>query len=523
MKENNNYRSITTAIVYPNSRIHLGFGWECVAADWLKKGWMLCGHETRLCTGVDEHALKVQQAAEAKGLTPKAYCDGMASDIEKVLKALDIQYDRFIRTSDSDHEEVVKALVQKAWESGDIYLADYEGLYCDGCEEFKLEKELTDGKCPLHGVAPRKVQEKNYFFKLSKYQERLLALYKANPDFIQPDSRRAEILSFVEMGLRDFSISRSNFTWGIPLPFDSKQIIYVWFDALINYLTASGYLDQGKTFQSYWPASVHIIGKDITRFHAVYWPAMLMSLGIELPKRVFAHGFLNIKGSRMSKTTGNVVSPDEVMAWSGVDALRYYLLAENDFGGDGNYAPDAMVFRVNADLSNDFGNLINRSLSMTRKYFPDETLVFGDAIEEPLFKDAIASLKTLSTDLEQALNRLDTQGYLKLCLQRSRTMNLMIDQIKPWSLAKVIDQDPAAKAKLRQCLYILLEGVRFIGTGLRSVLTDAPAKIFDQLNVPMPKMQGAFSGLKFGEISYKVGAPSPIFPRLELPNIVEPV
>src|SRR5579885_1215865 len=284
---------VTTAIVYPNSRIHVGWGWETLGADWLIRSHRLFGRETYFATGMDEHAIKVQRAAESLGLTPKAYCDKMSSDIEKVLRGIGVSYDRFIRTPDEDHERVVKTLIQRAYDKGDIYQDTYEGLYCEGCEAFYTEKDLVNGNCPAHGKPPKHIKEENYFFRLSKYQDKLLELYRTNPGFIEPEHRRSEIVNFVQAGLKDFSVSRSTFTWGVPLPWDPKHVVYVWFDALINYLTAAG-LEfkmkepggaRAREFDARWPAKLHIIGKDISRFHCVYWPAMLMSLDLPVPEQ----------------------------------------------------------------------------------------------------------------------------------------------------------------------------------------------------------------------------------------------
>jgi methionyl-tRNA synthetase len=419
---------VTTAIVYPNSRIHVGWAWECLGADWLVRALRLQGQDTYFATGMDEHSIKVQRRAEAEGLSPKAYCDRMASDIEKVLQQMGMNYDRFIRTSDPDHEWVVQQLVKRAFDHGDIYQAKYEGHYCEGCEAFYTDKDLVDGLCPAHKTKPKWISEENYFFKLSKYQDRLLKLFQDQPDFLQPDYRRAEVVNFIQSGLKDFSISRSTFTWGISLPWDPKHVVYVWFDALINYLTAAGLefklkdpqSAQAKEFDARWPARVHIIGKDISRFHCVYWPAMLMALDIPLPRGVFAHGFISIAGDRMSKSSGNMVTPDEVMAWSGPDPFRYYLLAENQFSQDGNFAQDSLVLKNNADLSNDWGNLVNRSISMTRKYFPDAVL--SKPAQETSSKEVRESFEKLPGELEAAVRAMDPAAYAKACTDRSRVL-----------------------------------------------------------------------------------------------------
>lgn len=511
---------ITTAIVYPNSRIHVGWAWECLGADWLRRGLRGFGRETFFATGMDEHAAKVQRAAEERGLSPKEYCDQMANDIENVLRKLGISYDRFIRTSDADHERVVKALVQKAFDSGDIYSGYYEGFYCEGCEAFYTEKDLKDGLCVQHGKSPKWIKEDNYFFRLSKYQEPLLKLYLEHPDFIHPDYRRNEIINFVRAGLKDFSVSRSTFAWGIPLPFDSKHVVYVWFDALINYLTAAGLemklmdpnSEGARLFEARWPAKVHIIGKDISRFHCVYWPAMLMALGLPLPKQVFAHGFIHIKGSRLSKSAGNVVSPDEVIALSGPDPFRYYMLAENQFSQDGNFSIEALITKNNADLSNDFGNLVNRSINMVQKYFPGERLAVP--LELTHSAEVRDSFRKLKEELELALEHLEPSTFVAVCNARSRLLNLYIDKTKPWVLAKL--KTEASQRELHEVLFTLLEGVRHLATSLSPVLPFGMPEVFHQLGILSSPETGAIQALKWGEISFQVREPKPIYPRLEL-------
>lgn len=515
---------VTTAIVYPNSRIHVGWAWECLGADWLVRGLKLSGKDTFFATGMDEHSINVQRAAEGQSLTPKAYCDKMSEDIQKVLRDIGISYDRFIRTSDPDHERVVKILVQRAFDQGDIYKAKYEGLYCEGCEAFYTEKDLKDGLCPAHAKAPKWISEENYFFKLSKYQDRILKLFKDRPDFLQPEYRRAEILNFVQTGLKDFSVSRSTFTWGIPLPFEPSQIVYVWFDALINYLTAAGLefkltkpgSSEAKDFDAKWPARVHIIGKDISRFHCVYWPAMLMALDLPLPDQVFAHGYITIKGDRMSKSSGNVVTPDEVIGVTGPDPFRYYMLAENQFSQDGNFAWDSLILKNNADLANDWGNLVNRSISMTRKYFPDQAIGWSEP--EGNFAGAIQEVRQnfekLPSELQASLAKTDPAAYVSACLARSRALNLFIDRTKPWAIAK--DTSPQAKMQLQGVMHTLLEGIRWLATAWLPVLPFRMPEVFQQLGLPVPQEQGALVSLKWGQVSFQPNEPKPVYPRLEL-------
>ena len=515
---------ITTAIVYPNSRIHVGWAWECLGADWLSRGLKAFGKETFLVTGMDEHALKVQRAAEAKGLTPQAYCDQMGTDIRRVLDQMGLSYDRFIRTSDKDHEWVVQQLVQRAFDNGDIYKATYEGYFCEGCEAFYTEKDLVDGKCPQHATVPKWITEENYFFKLSKYQDRLLKHFEANPEFLLPDYRRGEVVNFIQSGLKDFSISRSTFTWGVPLPWDPKHVVYVWFDALINYLTAAGMefklkdpkSEGARLFDARWPARVHVIGKDISRFHTIYWPAMLMALDIPLPRQVFAHGFLKFGGERLSKSTGNSVTPDEVMKITGPDAFRYYLLSDNNFSQDGNFIWEMMVGKVNADLANDFGNLVNRSISMARKYFPGEDLSAPSAPTHSL--EVRESFAKLPAELRETLDKIDPQAYIVASVARSRVLNLYIDRTKPWALAK----DESKREELREVMYTLLEGIRWVATALEPVLPFGMPEVYTQINGTSAAgsgtaARGNLANFSWGGVSYNPGEPKPIYPRIELP------
>ena len=514
---------VSTAIVYPNSRIHVGWAWECLGADWLVRSMRLMGQKTFFSTGMDEHSINVQRAAEAKNLTPQVYCDQMAVDIEKVLRQMGMSYDRFVRTSDADHQWVVTQLVTQAFERGDIYKAKYEGLYCESCEAFYTEKDLKDGNCPSHAKPPKWISEENYFFKLSKYQDKLLKFYESHPKFIQPEYRRAEILNFVQSGLKDFSVSRSNFTWGVPLPSDPKHVVYVWFDALINYLTAAGIefklkkpgSSEAALFEARWPAAVHIIGKDISRFHCVYWPAMLMALDLPLPEMVFAHGYITIKGDRMSKSSGNVVTPDEVMAVTGPDPFRYYLLAENQFSQDGNFTWENLILKNNADLANDFGNLVNRSISMARKYFPQSQFQAGKHSFAHA-QNIRQSFESLAHELRTAISETDPAKYAAACGARSRILNLYIDQMKPWALAKLID-DPAKKTELEEVMATLLEGIRWLATAWLSILPFGMPEVFKQIGAPVPEEFGAVTRLKWGETGLLPQEPKPVFPRLEMP------
>ncbi len=513
-------RYITTAIVYPNSRIHVGWAWECLGADWMARVSRAFGDDVFFVSGMDEHSLNVERKAVAQGLSPKQYCDQMATDIKGVLEGVGITYDRFIRTSDEDHHRVVTELIQRSFKKGDIYRAKYDGHYCESCEAFYTEKDLVDGLCPQHKKPTAWITEENYFFKLTKYEAALKELFKSNPEFLEPENRRNEILAVLDGGLRDFSISRSNFSWGIPLPFGKGEVIYVWFDALINYLTAAGFGApgaDGKKFDERWRNVLHIIGKDITRFHCIYWPAMLMSMELPVPKRVFAHGFIQLKGEKMSKSLGTMVTPDEVIAVTGADPFRYFMLAENPFSKDGNFSWEALVEKTNADLSNSLGNLFNRTLNMALKYFPENEWQMPKvtAVSEEIKR----SFEQLLPALAETVDRVSPSDYIAFCQERVRLMNLFIDREKPWTLAKTMETSPETKARLYEGLFALLEGSRWLATVLEPVLPFKIVSAFSQLGVPALTGAGAFKKLHWGEARFQPQKPEPIYPRIELPKV----
>ncbi len=468
---------ITTAIVYPNSRMHLGFAWEVVSTDIIARFKRMKGYDVFFSTGMDEHSKNVEKKAISLNLTSKEYCDQMAVDIKNVFEQLDISYNRFIRTSDDDHMEVAAQLIQKAFEKGDIYKNSYGGFYCDSCETFYTEKELLDGEgCPVHKTKTHWEEEENYFFALTKYQDALLKLHEENPQFLQPESRRQEMLQFIRTGLRDFSVSRSNFSWGVPIPFEKGHVIYVWYDALINYLTSIGFLDNKESFEKYWSNTTHVIGKDISRFHTIYWPAMLMSLDIDLPKHVFAHGFLNLQGEKMSSSRGNFITPDEVMDKYGSEPLRYYLTADNNFKTEGNFLIENLEQRLNADLANDLGNLISRALSMQKKYFD------GKVIKRVSKTESDNEILDLRDEVfrvsEGFIDSFELHEYIKNIWRVISAANKYIVINEPWRLASDGNIE-----RLEEVMYLLLDTIAFITVMIKPVLPKTSKRVSELLNI----------------------------------------
>jgi len=507
------------------------------------------GRPVFFCTGTDEHSQNVEKAAAKVELATKAFCDRMAEDIRNTFDKMEITYDRFIRTSDPDHEKVCQFLIEKAFQAGDVYKKKYEGLYCESCETFYTEKESVTGskglECPTHKVPLKKVEEENYFFRLSKFENQLKDYFLSKPEFLNPDFRRNEIVSFVNQGLRDFSVSRTGFKWGIPLPFDPEHVIYVWYDALINYLTAVKFPAPGNPnadaefFKKFWPCDVHVVGKDITRFHAVYWPAMLWSAGIELPKTVFAHGHLMLNGEKMSKTRGNIVTPDEVMTDFGTNALRWYVISANSFSGDGNYSDQDIVLKCNADLSNNIGNLVNRVVTMAYKHFgessPHNQNKLPDGIQN-IASRFEQSFGAGAVKLREAIDSMDLMGYCSRVTEFSGSLNKFMDETKPWSQAKVVQKPEATdldRAVFQSTLAQLLEGIRNLGIALWPVIPSASEAILAQLGVTALAVSADFDAVKlhsgkvitvplFSKLSFdaarefKLSPPKPLFPRLEI-------
>lgn len=482
-----------------------------MAADFLARYHRLAGEEVFFLTGTDEHGQKIAQAAEANGVDPQAWCDSMIPRWKQVWEQLEISYDDFIRTTETRHTEPVQALVKQLYDQGDIYMDTYSGPYCVACEAFYQPSEIVDDLCPIHERPVQWLEEQNYFFRLSAYADRLLELYEQQPDFVQPDIRRAEVVSFVKSGLQDLSISRTSFSWGVPIPWDPKHVMYVWLDALQNYTTAVGYLNDPERFARSWPADIHLIGKDILRQHAIIWPAVLMAAGIELPKKVFAHGFLTVGGKKMSKTNLTGIAPDVLLETFGSDGYRYHFLREGTFGHDASFSWEAMMARYNADLANDLGNLVSRSLAMTTNYFdavvpqPGETTPAETALQE-------AAL-TAASRLEEGARSLDLAGALTGVFEFVRATNHYIDDCTPWALAKQPDQ----RERLATVLHSVCEAIRQISILISPAMPNASRRIRQQLGVAEVDDRPLTESLPSGSslVGVTVNRGKSIFPRVE--------
>lgn len=509
---------ITTPIYYPSDRLHIGHAYCTTVADTIARYKRLAGFDVFFLTGSDEHGQKIQRKAEENNTTPQAYVDNIVASFKHLWEKLNISNDDFIRTTERRHHELVQAIFQKIYDQGDIYKAEYEGWYCTPCETFWMERQLNDGKCPDCGRAVEIVKEESYFFRMAKYQERLLKYIEENPDFIQPTSRRNEMINFIKGGLEDLCVSRTTFDWGIPVPFDTKHVVYVWFDALTNYLTAAGYLDDREKFDKYWPADIHLVGKEIVRFHTIIWPIILMALDVPLPKMVYGHGWLVVEGDKMSKSKGNVIDPIALIDEFGADAIRYFLLREITLGLDGNFSRDALINRINADLANDLGNLLHRSLNMIGRFN-------GGVIEAPEAAEAIdQELITLARDTaaqyEKYMEHQDINGALKEVWALIGRTNKYIDETGPWALAK----DPAKKGRLNTVLYNLAEVLRIVAVLISPFMPLTSPKIWHQLG-----LKNDFASVTLGDaqawgrlpVGTVVAKPEPIFPRIEEQPVVQ--
>lgn len=504
---------ITTPIYYSSGNLHLGHCYTTVICDALARFKRMCGFDVFYLTGTDEHGQKVEQKAKEKGVDPQTYVDGIFENIVKLWKTLNISYNKLIRTTDAYHEEAVKKIYQKLLDSDDIYKASYQGWYCTPCESFWTESQLADGKCPDCGREVHLEKEESYFFRLSKYADRLLKLYEDNPDFIAPKSRMNEMVNnFIKPGLKDLCVSRTSVKWGIELPFDHKHVAYVWIDALANYITALGYMsDDDSLFRKYWPADLHMVGKEITRFHTIVWPALIMALDIDMPKQVYGHGWLLFDGGKMSKSVGNVKDPFVLSERYSVDAVRYYLLREIPFGSDGNYSNEAFLNRINADLCNSLGNLVSRTIAMIEKYF--DGCVPKSTAKEPLDDELISICENALNEVTMDMERLSAPDALNDIFKIINRANKYIDETMPWALAK----DETKKDRLATVLYNLAEAIRFTAVLLNSFLPETAQKIYDKLG--LGEIDKNFDGIKtFGVIKarQKVIKGDNLFDRLDV-------
>lgn len=514
--ENKTYY-ITTPIYYPSDKLHIGHSYTTVACDALARFKRMQGYDVMFLTGTDEHGQKIADKAKEKGVSPKEYVDVIVASAKELWKLLDISYDRYVRTTDDYHIETVQKIFRRLYEKGDIYKGVYKGYYCKPCESFWTESQLINGKCPDCGRDVVIAEEDAYFFKISNYTDRLLQLYKDNPEFIQPESRKNEMIAFINQGLQDTCVSRTSVKWGIPVDFEPSHTIYVWIDALSNYISALGYENEAyNDFEKYWPADLHMVGKEILRFHTIIWPALLMALDLPLPKRVFGHGWLLMDGGKMSKSVGNVVDPVVLCARYGVDAVRYFLLREIPFGNDGNFSNEAMITRINSDLANDLGNLLSRTVAMVDKYFGGTLPT--DRAAEPLDDELVELCKALPARVAENMDHLYIPQALMEIFKVVQRANKYIDETAPWLLAK----EESNYARLATVLYTLCESLRYVTVLLSAFLPQTAPRIAQQLGVKPDELNLAqlenWGGLPANLTVYKADV---LFPRLDLDKELE--
>lgn len=508
--ENKEKFYITTAIAYTSKKPHIGNTYEIILTDAIARFKKMQGKDVYMLTGTDEHGQKIQEIAEASGVTPKEYVDKVADEIKKIWNLMNVDYNHFVRTTDDYHEETVQKIFKKLYDQGDIYLGEYEGMYCTPCESFFTESQLIEGKCPDCGREVKPAKEEAYFLRCSKYQERLIEYIESHPEFIEPESRKKEIMNnFLKAGLQDLCVSRTSFTWGIPVSFNPKHVTYVWIDALTNYITALGYKLDSKTelYNRNWPADLHVIGKDILRFHAIYWPIILMALGEPLPKKIYAHGWMLFGEDKMSKSKGNVIYADELADEFGVDAVRYYSLAEMPFAQDGSITYESVISRYNSELANTLGNLVNRTVAMVNKYF--NGIVNAPATIEKVDQELITFAKDTVETYIAKMDEYKVAEAIETVMNLARRSNKYIDETMPWALAKEENKD-----RLKTVLYNLIETVRILGVLLTPIMPETAEKILNQINANARSLDSVnvFGGYA---AETKVGEAKPLFNRID--------